>query len=104
MIEDTLRAIVREEIRNALKDALGERAKTSDAARLTVQEAAALAKVCSKTVRSWLDAEELTTYRAGRQLRIDSAELERFMSNGPKQSGELTPEQLAQAHAKGQAR
>lgn len=104
MIEDTLRAIVREEIRNALKDALGERVNASDAARLTVREAAAIAKVCDKTVRKWLDARELTTFRAGHQIRIDRAELDRFMAAGPKQNGELTPEQLAQQHAKRQAR
>lgn len=104
MIEDTLRAIVREEIRNALKDALGERTNTSDAARLTVKEAAAIAKVCDKTVRAWLDDKELTTYRAGRQLRVDRAELETFMATGPKHKGEQTPEQLALAHAKRQAR
>lgn len=48
---------------------------------LTVKEAAAFAVVSALTVRRWLKAGFLRTYRAGHQIRIDKAELIKFMSS-----------------------
>ncbi|QDB99298.1 helix-turn-helix domain-containing protein [Mesorhizobium sp. 8] len=47
---------------------------------LTVKEAAAFAVVSPLTVRRWLKAGFLRTYRAGHQIRIDKAELIKSLS------------------------
>ncbi len=84
-------------MRSAVREALkSDVAPARPADRLTVNEAAAIARVSAKTVRNWLAAGEIKTYRAGRQLRVDRADLDRFMAAGPKsKAGVETPEQLA---------
>jgi excisionase family DNA binding protein len=47
---------------------------------MTVQEAAAYARVSVSTVRRWVRDEGLPVYKAGRQKRIDEMELVRFLS------------------------
>jgi excisionase family DNA binding protein len=47
---------------------------------LTVREAAEYAKVSIQTVRRWIKAGYIKTYRAGRQIRIDEPDLIRFLS------------------------
>lgn len=47
---------------------------------LTIKAAAAFAVVSAITVRRWLKAGFLRSYRAGRQIRIDKAELISFLS------------------------
>ena len=42
---------------------------------LSVLEAADYAKVSPQTVRRWIKAGDLKVYRAGRQIRIDEADL-----------------------------
>jgi excisionase family DNA binding protein len=49
---------------------------------LSVREAASYAKVSTQTVRRWIKAGHLKVYRAGRQLRIDEADLISFLSSG----------------------
>jgi excisionase family DNA binding protein len=96
MIEQALRSMIREEVRAAVDAALQSSAPTVGTERLTVREAATVAKVSEKTIRNWLAAKQMTTLHAGRQLRVDRGELDRFMATGPKAAnGELTPEQLA---------
>lgn len=46
---------------------------------LTIKDAAAFAVVSVVTVRRWLKAESLHSYRAGHQIRIDKAELVKFL-------------------------
>lgn len=95
MLEDTLRAMIREEVRTAFADVM-KTVATQSSEHLTVREAATIAKVTEKTIRNWLAGGELKTYHAGRLQRVDRAELERFMSDGPKaKAEEQTPEQLA---------
>jgi excisionase family DNA binding protein len=47
---------------------------------MTLQEAAAFARVSLSTVRRWVRDEGLPFYKAGRQKRIDETELVRFLS------------------------
>ena len=49
---------------------------------LTLQEAAAYARVSISTVRRWVSGEGLPFYKAGRQKRIDEKELVKFLSGG----------------------
>ncbi len=99
MIEDELRRIVREEVTAAVRVLVpATRAQRIDN-RLSVADAAKIAKVSPATVRGWLRAGHLTTNWAGRQQRIDPAELERLMKEGPRsQVEDKTPAELAQLH------
>lgn len=45
----------------------------------TVAEVANLLKVSIKTVRRWIDADELVAHRLGRQLRITESDLSAFL-------------------------
>jgi excisionase family DNA binding protein len=47
---------------------------------LSVQESAEYAKVSTQTVRRAIKAGHLKTYRAGRQIRIDEADLVHYLS------------------------
>jgi excisionase family DNA binding protein len=47
---------------------------------LTLQEAAAYARVSISTLRRWVHDGELRFYKAGRQRRIDEMDLVRFLS------------------------
>lgn len=95
--ESALRRIVREEMRAVVTEEMKKAPPSSSTEeRLTIKEAAMIAKVSEKTVRNWLSADHLTTYHAGRQLRVDRAQLDAFMAAGPKRSTEDdTPERLA---------
>lgn len=42
---------------------------------LSVKDAAGYAKVSTQTVRRWIKAGDLKTYRAGRQIRINEPDL-----------------------------
>lgn len=46
---------------------------------LTVDDAAAYAKVSTKTVRRWIDAGDLPALRLGKLLRIRPEDLARFL-------------------------
>ena len=45
----------------------------------TVAEVADLLKVSIKTLRRWIDADELVAHRFGRQLRITESDLAAFI-------------------------
>jgi excisionase family DNA binding protein len=47
---------------------------------LSVSEAANYAKVSTQTVRRWIKAGHLKIYRAGRQIRIDEADLLAYLT------------------------
>jgi excisionase family DNA binding protein len=47
---------------------------------LSVREAANYAKVSRQTVRRWIKAGYLKIYRAGRQIRIDEADLLAYLT------------------------
>ena len=46
---------------------------------LTVNEVAELLQVSSKTVRRWIERQELHTHRLGRQLRVAEEDLAAFL-------------------------
>ena len=47
---------------------------------LTVNEVAELLQISSKTVRRWIDRQELRTHRLGRQLRVAEEDLTAFLA------------------------
>jgi len=47
---------------------------------LTLKEAASFARVSVSSIRRWMRDEELRFYKAGRQKRIDEADLVKFLS------------------------
>lgn len=48
---------------------------------LTVNEAAGLAKVCHHTVRRWIRTGKLAAYNSGMRVRVDRAEVLKFLCN-----------------------
>lgn len=56
-------------------------ARGSSLALFSIRETAAYAKVSASTVRRWIK-DGLKTYRAGRQVRIDEADLISFLRAG----------------------
>lgn len=105
-LEETIRAVVREEIRAALRE-LRQPAPPATSAEpyLTIAQAAALACVGGTTVRDWLRAGKLNRYGQGKRVLINRAELERLLAPKPKPSPVLTDadlderaERLARGH------
>ena len=88
MSSATLDGYLREMIRDIVKEAVREELRAQPAKPdtgidlLTVQEVAAIAKVNKSTVRDWIAKSRIKVYRAGRQIRIYRAELERFLRSG----------------------
>jgi excisionase family DNA binding protein len=52
----------------------------TDLALLQIKDVAALAKVCPKTVRRWIAANQIAVVHLGRSVRISQAELARFIA------------------------
>jgi excisionase family DNA binding protein len=57
-----------------------ERTTPTSLRLLSIKEAADYAKVSTQTVRRWIKAGYLKIYRAGRQIRIDEADLVQYLS------------------------
>lgn len=56
---------------------------------LTVKEAMAFAKASDATIRRWIRSKQLRAYKAGGQVRIDKADLVKFLQPwAPKQTCE----------------
>ena len=47
---------------------------------LTISEVAVRLRICTKTVRRWIDGGDLHAYRIGRQLRVSEEDLSAFMA------------------------
>lgn len=84
--EDTLRAIVREELRAALRElapAMPATLPEGGKLYLSPEEAAELVGVHVDTVREWLRSGELPTHGKGsRVVRVRRDQLERFLERG----------------------
>lgn len=74
------------------------------ASLLSVQEAAAYARVSAPTVRRWIKAKRVRYFRAGVQLRVDPADLVAFFARGcsgliiVKNPSSFTPVELIVQH------
>lgn len=89
LIRDTVRAVLREELRSAL----AEFKARAPGEYLTVAQAAEVAQVAPDTVLRWLGNARLKGSRAGARWRVRRDEIDRFLSE-PQKSG-LTPEEAA---------
>jgi len=90
-IEETLRRIVRDVVREEIRTALDERAHTSarnsnashtDEGYLSLSRAAKLADVAPGTLRRWIKEGRIPTQRAGRVYRVSRTDLETFLKSG----------------------
>ncbi len=87
-LDDTLRLIVREELRAALKDiqvapsstSPGPTAKGAGAVMMTVGDVAECCQVRPETVRSWIHSGELIARKTGRHLRVKPSDFEAFLA------------------------
>ena len=82
--EKLLREIIAEEVRRVLREELAELSRRGGRPEyLPVAEAAARAAVAPATIRTWMALGRLGRYRAGRELRVLSTELESVMRTPP---------------------
>jgi len=87
-IEETIKAAVRDAMREALADLRALAQPTAPAAAttgpryLTSEAAAEIAGVKPGTIRRWLGSGRLPTHHAGRMLRVRLDELQAFMAAG----------------------
>jgi len=93
-LDSVLRDLLREVVRDVVEDVVraevvplvtkleprAEAQATAD--RISTKDAAKTAGVCEETIRNWIRQGRLRQYRAGRLLRVDRGELERFLANG----------------------
>lgn len=99
--EETLRAIIREELKSVLRsDLLARLAEhrcttQEEDGYLAIQKAADFADVHSDTIRAWIKAGRLRGYRAGRELRVLRSELRRFLETGDSAEQRETAEEEA---------
>ena len=80
--EETIRAIVREEIERAMRGRQLSAVPAIPPEYLTVQEAANLAKVRPETVREWVNSGELPRHGAGKVMRVRRDQFEVFLATG----------------------
>ena len=84
LLREVVREVVREEVASALtpRPVLSPEQPVAPPTYLTTGEAAAAAGVSEKTVRRWARTGKLRAQSAGRLLRIEPAELDRFLATG----------------------
>ncbi len=97
--ERLLREIIAEEVRRVLREELAELSRRGGRPEyLPVAEAAVRAAVAPATIRTWMALGRLGRYRAGRELRVLSTELDSVMRTPPEGFGpgrQRTPEEEA---------
>lgn len=93
LLAAAIRQLVQAEVASQVAAALA--ARPSDL--MTTAEAARHAKVSPATVRRWITAGKLTEHRAGREVRIARADLEKLLHRGTRRTAAVrrTPEQIA---------
>lgn len=104
-LEETIRQIVREEIRAALRDqsaAAPARESGDPGERLTLAEAAALARRCSATVRRWTETGQLKFVRRGRTILITRGDLDAFLRAEAQPSSDAQIEEMARRMVRGE--
>ena len=89
-IEESLRSIVRDVVREEIRAALDERAHASarnskasriDDGYLSLSRAAKLADVAPGTLRRWIKEGRIPSQRAGRVYRLSRCDLETFLKS-----------------------
>lgn len=93
--EAAFRALLLEVMREVIREELGPRRSISDE-YLSVGRAAAVAEVTPGTIRLWMNEGKLGRHRAGRELRVKRADLERLL-RGEAPSTDPSPEERAHA-------
>lgn len=90
LLREVVREVVREELAGLVGHALAPAPPTLSPGLpqfLNARQAGEVAGVAEKTVRGWVRAGKLRGHWAGRLLRVDRADLERFMRDGLSPSG-----------------
>lgn len=99
-IEDTIRAVVREELQRVLHEelraAFAETSPPDADGYFSIASAAAFAEVHPDTVRAWVKSGALPEHRAGRELRVLRSELRAFLAAG-RSAARLSAEEEAAA-------
>lgn len=73
--EAAFRLLIRQELRQAIREELGERVPAADAPLVTIKRAAAAAAVSPATIRMFLRTGRIQAYGSGRLLRVRLAEV-----------------------------
>jgi excisionase family DNA binding protein len=97
MLQATVRVAVREEVTNAVREALKAVKPETTGEYLSVAEAARVAGVSTKTVRAWLRDGRLTPHHAGRGFRVIREDLIRFLAAPPSQVTDVSADARAAA-------
>lgn len=104
-LEETIRQIVREEVRSAFRELSPSnqqsRAGGSPDDLLTLAEAATLARRCSATVRRWTEDGELKFSKRGRSPLIRRGDLEAFLRAEAQPGTDAQIEELAKRMVSG---
>jgi len=89
-LDDTIREIVRDEIKKAL-------AETAPSDYLSPRSAAALAEVTTRTIRQWIADGKIAGHGTGRLVRVRRADLERLLREGGRRRcvDDMSPEARA---------
>ena len=76
--EDTIRQIVREEIRAAIGESSGRGTSSGDDL-ITIEEAAVIARRTAATIRGWQDSGKLKRHGQGRHRLVSRAQLRQVL-------------------------
>jgi excisionase family DNA binding protein len=96
--QDAFRALLLGVVREVLREELGARPAATEE-YLSVARAAEVADVTAGTIRTWMSEGRLARFRAGRELRVRRADLERLL-RGEAPGTEASPEEAAEAYFK----
>ena len=83
-LDTALRQLVRDVIREELETIGPKQAGASPSPYLSVPDAAERIGVHQQTIRDWIKAGHVGTYKAGRHHRVKLAELENFLARDGK--------------------
>jgi len=78
-------AALRPLVEQVVREQLAELRKEAPPTLIDCREAARRAGVSMESIRRWCSRGRLTPHSAGRELRIDAAELERYLAQPPQQ-------------------
>lgn len=97
MLQATVRVAVREEVTNAVREALKAVKPETAGEYLSVADAARVAGVSTKTVRAWIKDRRMQPHHAGRELRVLREDLVRYLATPPSAVTDVSADVLAAA-------